>query len=376
MTTFVPSYLILQLSGAPVSSSSSRESIKLSVPMVTHKVVKLPSSRWEPSENTLSSVKVKTLEEIKQERKRKQLSASSAGGAQKKTSHDKIAETKDVSMPFSFVTDKATGQSCEGNQEEPLKVSASARVTQTRVTQQEKKVDLSQEPTAGSQAISNASKYEPTVSKVKSDISKQETTGSKVKSDTSKQGTTGSKVKSDTSKQGATGSKVKSDTSKQGATGSKVKSDTSKQGATGSKVKSDTSKQGATGSKVKSDTSKQGATGSKVKRGPVDPSSISSSGKRFKPVQVTAPVDTSALAVTASERNSDTAASGNLPHCQDLKKVHSDPAKEVSTQPKHTSSGKPARRVRIRKPTRSESSLEPQTEKKLMESLNEMLDKK
>jgi hypothetical protein len=140
-------------------------------------------------------------------------------------------------------------------------------------------------------------------------------------------------------------------------------------------VKSDTSKQGATGSKVKSDTSKQGATGSKVKRGPVDPSSISSSGKRFKPVQVTAPVDTSALAVTASERNSDTAASGNLPHCQDLKKVHSDPAKEVSTQPKHTSSGKPARRVRIRKPTRSESSLEPQTEKKLMESLNEMLDK-
>ena len=362
MTTFVPSYLILQLSGAPVSSSSSRESIKLSVPMVTHKVVKLPSSRWEPSENTLSSVKVKTLEEIKQERKRKQLSASSAGGAQKKTSHDKIAETKDVSMPFSFVTDKATGQSCEGNQEEPLKVSASARVTQTRVTQQEKKVDLSQEPTAGSQAISNASKYEPTVSKVKSDTSKQETTGSKVKSDTSKQGTTGSKVKSDTSKQGATGSKVKSDTSKQGATGSKVKSDTSKQGATGSKVKSDTSK--------------QGATGSKVKRGPVDPSSISSSGKRFKPVQVTAPVDTSALAVTASERNSDTAASGNLPHCQDLKKVHSDPAKEVSTQPKHTSSGKPARRVRIRKPTRSESSLEPQTEKKLMESLNEMLDKK
>ena len=261
-------------------------------------MVKLPSSRPVSAEIGLPGVKVKTLEEIKEERKRKQLSQSESS-EKKKKSQVSVRTGATESLSLTIVTDSATGQSHEGIGTE-IRDGSSDRI---------------------GTAIQDKS---------------PERIGTAIQDKFPERIGTGIQDKSHTSYPSG---------------------NISATNVSASKRKSDTAKT--------SDISES-------KRNVLDQPSGHPPVKRFKPE----PIVMTQSAPLGDKKSSGPQSTSSGGRRVSVGKGHPRPHQQTPAQPTRlgSSGGKSTGRVRIRKPTKGDSSGEPHSEKKLLENLNDMLD--
>ena len=260
--------------------------------------MKLPSSRPVSVESGLPGVKVKTLEEIKEERKRKQLSQSESS-EKKKKSQVSVRTGATESSSLTIVTDSATGQSHEG---------------------------------IGTEIRDRSSDSIGTAIQDKS----PERIGTGIQDKSTERIGTGVRDKSHTSDPSG-------NTSTTDVSANKRKSDMART--------SDISEL------------KRNVSGQPSNHPPV---------KRFKPE----PIVMTQGATSGDKKSSGLQSTGSGGRRVSGGKGPPRPHQQALAQPTRQvgSGGKSTGRVRIRKPTKSDSSGEPHSEKKLLENLNDMLD--